>query len=69
MGVAFLVLGAGLIGAVACLLYGYPNGTDLDDALSFVGGRSAASPSQRSRRLARLSSGVKLTPLSVAHSS
>ena len=32
MGVAFLVLGAGPIGAVAYLLYGYPNGTDLDDA-------------------------------------
>ena len=33
MGVGFWILGAGLIGAVACLVYGSPNGTDMDDAL------------------------------------
>ena len=33
MSVGFWILGAGLIGAVACLVYGSSNATDTDDAL------------------------------------
>ena len=33
MGAGFWLLGAGVIAAVACLVYGYPNGADMDDAL------------------------------------
>ena len=33
MGVGFWILGAGLIGAIACLAYGSSNGTDMDDAM------------------------------------
>ena len=33
MGIGFWTLGAGLMGAAACLAYGYPNGNDMDDAL------------------------------------
>jgi hypothetical protein len=33
MGIGGLILGVGLIAAVACLAYGHPNGTDMGDAL------------------------------------
>ena len=60
MGIGFWILGAGLIAAVACLAYGYPNGTDMDDAYDpcFRWDTRRLRASRRSHWLARLSGGL-----------